>query len=33
MEQYLITILILLPVIGAVATVIYGLSGARREEY
>src|SRR5712664_4702042 len=33
MEQHLLTILILLPVIGAVVTVVYGLSGARREEH
>jgi NADH-quinone oxidoreductase subunit M len=33
MEQHLVTILILLPVVGAVATVVYGLSGARREEH
>ena len=31
--QHLLTILILLPVIGAVITVIYGLSGAGREEH
>src|SRR6267142_6258300 len=33
MEQHLLTILILLPVIGAVVTVVYGLSPARREEH
>src|ERR1700730_8453150 len=33
MEEHLPTILILLPVIGAVVPVLWGLSGARREEH
>lgn len=33
MEQHLLTILILLPVLGAALTVVYGMSGARREEH
>ena len=33
MRQHLLTILILLPLIGAVATVAYGMSGARRAEH
>lgn len=33
MQQHLVTILILLPVLGAIVTVVYGLSSMRREEH